>query len=98
MRKLVLAATALTFAIVAGAASATAATAQDPMCKLAKSQRNPVSWNSYYHCLSTQPSVAQSRAQAPALRTRTTRSPYCNMAKSQRNPVAWNAYYHCLNR
>ncbi len=79
-------------------AQASATTAKDPMCKLAKSQRNPVSWNAYYHCLGTQPKAAQARAQAPAPRASSVRSPYCNMAKSQRNPVSWNAYYHCLNR
>jgi hypothetical protein len=73
-------------------------TAKDPMCKLAKSQRNPVSWNAYYHCLGTQPKAAQARAQAPAPRTSSARSPYCDMAKSQRNPVSWNAYYHCVSR
>jgi hypothetical protein len=97
MNKLLLGA-ALTIGMATGSSFATAATTKDPMCNLAKSRKNPVSWNAYYHCLGTQPKAAQARAQAPAPRASTARSPYCDMAKSQKNPVAWNAYYHCLNR
>jgi hypothetical protein len=98
MKKIVVAAAVLTIGVAAGSSLATAATTKDPMCNLAKSQKNPVSWNAYYHCLGTQPKVAQARAQTPGPRVRSMRSPYCDMAKSQKNPVAWNAYYHCLNR
>ncbi len=96
--KSLVAAIALTIGIAAGASFASAAPAKDPMCNMAKSQKNPVSWNAYYHCLGTQPQVARSRAEATSVPRRSTRSTYCNMANAQRNPVAWNAYYHCLNR
>jgi hypothetical protein len=62
-------------------------------CSMAKSQRNPVSWNAHYHCLDMS-------AAAPVVerkRERHARSPYCEMAKSQRNPVSWNAHYNCLS-
>ncbi len=98
MKRMLVVAAVLTLGIAAGPSFAATATAKDPMCNLAKSQKNPVSWNAYYHCLGTQPQAAQARAQAPAARKSSTRSPYCDMAKSQKNPVAWNAYYHCLNR
>jgi hypothetical protein len=63
-------------------------------CKMAKSQRNPVSWNAHYNCLD------KSKAQAPVVerkRANPARDPYCDMAKSQRNPVSWNAHYRCLS-
>lgn len=71
------------------------APAKSPYCNMAKSQRNPVAWNSYYGCLGTPPRTA---AAAPPVREARATSSYCNMAKSQRNPVAWNEFYGCLNR
>jgi len=65
-------------------------------CDLAKSQRNPVSWNAQYGCLDKE-RVAAARAEArPPAKNTHAKSPYCDMAKSQRNPVSWNARYNCL--
>ena len=67
-------------------------------CDMAKSQRNPVSWNAQYGCLDKE-RVATARAEArPPTRNTHAKNPYCDMAKSQRNPVSWNAHYGCLSR
>lgn len=62
---------------------------------MAKSQRNPVSWNARYNCLERQAAAAPVVERKHENRAR---NPYCNMAKSQRNPVSWNAQYNCLQR
>jgi hypothetical protein len=64
-------------------------------CKMAKSQRNPISWNARYNCLD------QRAAAAPVVehkRKAKATDPYCNMAKSQKNPVSWNARYNCIDQ
>jgi len=66
-------------------------------CDMAKSQRDPVSWNARYNCLDKE-RVAAARAEARTPATKThAKNPYCDMAKSQRNPVSWNAQYGCLS-
>jgi hypothetical protein len=67
-------------------------------CDMARSQRNPVSWNAQYGCLDKE-RVAAARAEArPPAKSTHAKNPYCDMAKSQRNPVSWNAQYGCLSR
>ena len=76
-----------------------AAQGKSPYCDLAKSQRNPVSWNSRYGCFDKERAeAARARAEAPAPKKARAKDSYCDLAKSQRNPVAWNARYNCLNR
>jgi hypothetical protein len=64
-------------------------------CDLAKSQRNPVGWNTYYNCLQR---PAKTAAIVERKRQRQAKNPYCDMAKSQKNPVSWNAQYKCLDQ
>ena len=96
MNKLLIVAAAVTLMAAPGfVGPSSAAPVKSPFCNMVRAQRNPVSWNAYYHCWGVPPkaAVAHARAsKAPA------RSPYCNMAKGQKNPVAWNAYYHCVSR
>jgi hypothetical protein len=97
MKKLLIAAATLTLAfstIPNLTSEAKAAPTRSAYCDMAKSQRNPVSWNAYYNC------VEKPVAAAPVVerkRVRNSGNPYCGMAKSQRNPVSWNAYYRCLS-
>jgi len=98
MKRLLIVAASLAIAMFAAPILVTqseAASPNSPYCNLAKSQRNPVAWNSYYGCLGPAPRAAP--AAAPVRESRNT-SPYCNMAKTQRNPVSWNSYYGCLSR
>jgi hypothetical protein len=100
MKKLLIATAAV--ALAAGFAVpsiAAPAPAKSPYCKMANSQRNPVAWNAYYHCLDMTAAPA-ARPTRVAVRTRAVqeKSPYCKFASAQRNVVAWNAYYHCLSR
>ena len=93
-KKLVLSASAVAFAAAMSMAMVgqVQAAANSPFCNLAKSQKNPVAWNAYYHCLGPAPRpqhVVRER-RGPA------KSPFCKLASSQKNLVAWNAYYHCL--
>lgn len=37
---------------------------KSPYCKMAKGQKNLVSWNAYYHCVSPTPRPAQASARA----------------------------------
>jgi hypothetical protein len=66
-------------------------------CDMAKSQRNPVSWNERYNCLQ-KPATARAAPAVERKRTARAKNPYCDMAKSQKNPVAWNARYNCLDQ
>jgi hypothetical protein len=98
MKKLLIAAAALTLAfstIPNLTSEAKAAPTRSAYCDMAKSQRNPVSWNAHYNCLekpvAAAPIVERSRENHAG-------NPYCAMAKSQRNPVSWNAHYDCLSR
>lgn len=76
-----------------------AAHANSAYCNMAKSQRNPVSWNARYKCFDKErQAAARARAEAPPARNIHAKNSYCDMAKSQKNPVAWNAKYGCLNR
>jgi hypothetical protein len=99
MKKLFATAAALTLAfsvipnLVNAAPTGNSPPTKSEYCAMAKSQRNPVSWNAHYNCLD------KTAAVAPAVerkRPNHARDPYCDMAKAQRNPVAWNAHYHCL--
>ena len=65
-------------------------------CDMAKSQKNPVSWNARYGCLD-KAAAARAEAPAPARKTRP-KNTYCDLGKSQKDPVSWNARYDCLNR
>ena len=54
MKRLLFAASALALAAAMSPAvtsSVQAAPAKSPFCKMAKGEKNPVSWNAYYHCL-----------------------------------------------
>src|SRR5262245_4840302 len=80
--------------LVAKSEAAPRVDANSGYCSMAKSQRNPVSWNAHYHCLDN------SLASAPVARKperKVNKNPYCDMAKSQRNPVSWNQHYRCLS-
>jgi hypothetical protein len=72
-----------------------AAPSKSAYCDMAKSQKDPVSWNARYNCLEKPAASAQvverKRETKPA-------NPYCAMAKSQKDPVSWNAQYGCLSR
>jgi opacity protein-like surface antigen len=93
MKKLIIAA-----ALLAGTAfAAQAASAENPYCKMASSQRNPIAWGEYYGCIKAPTRTAAVVKHKP-VRTASAKSPFCAMASAQRNVVAWNAYYHCLNR
>ena len=106
MKKLLITTAALTLGLSTAtnlvsesqAASTGKAPTKSAYCDLAKSQRNPVSWNAQYGCLDKE-RVAAARAEArpPATNTHA-KNPYCDMAKSQRNPVSWNAQYGCLDK
>ena len=105
MKKLVMAAVALTIAVATAPSfvgSSEAASAKNPYCDLAKNQRNTPSWNEHYGCLKT-PARHASAASAPATNgmtaaaERDARSTYCGLAKNQRNTPSWNEYYHCLH-
>lgn len=96
MKKLLLAASAVALAAVMSPAvtgSVQAAPSKSPYCDMAKSQKNLVAWNAYYHCLGEAPRVSHTAARA---RPQAPHDPYCDMAKTQKNLVSWNAYYHCL--
>ena len=95
MRKLLIAAAAA--ALCAGfAGQSIAAQAQSEFCKMAKSQRNPVAWNAYYHCNPAAAARAETVGRAPAREAKVkAKDPNCAFAKAQRNPVSWNEYYHC---
>ena len=106
MKKLIMAAAALTIAVATapgfvGSSEAAAAKAKrSEFCDMAKSQRNTPSWNEHYGCLKTAPGrqAYAAPARAPAATTgQATNSTYCGMAKSQRNTPSWNEYYHCLH-
>lgn len=75
--------------------AAQAAPSKSQFCDLAKTQKNLVSWNAYYHCLGPAPRHARVEAQP---RLAHAKSSYCDLAKTQKNLVAWNAYYGCLSR
>ena len=96
MKKLLIAASAVALAAAMSPAvigSVQAAPAKSSYCNMAKSQKNLVAWNAYYHCLGEAP-----RPSHVAVRSRRepAKDPYCNMAKTQKNLVSWNAEYHCL--
>jgi hypothetical protein len=94
MKKLLVTTSVLTLALMTVPTLTNAAQSRSVYCDMAKSQRNPVSWNAQYNCLDR-------RAAAPVVERKRefhASNPYCDMAKSQRNPVAWNAYYGCLSR
>ena len=94
--KKMLKATAVTLVLAAGSflVAKSEAAPRSEYCDMAKSQRNPVAWNTYYNCLE-KPAAFTAPSRKPE---RHAASPYCDMAKSQRNPVAWNQYYGCLSR
>ena len=73
---------------------------KNPYCSLARSEKNPMSWDQYYGCWNRQarPARLMNYAPAPIMNRpaiRQTKSPYCNLAKSEKNPMAWDQYYHC---
>ena len=95
MKKLLIAAAAMTLA-AAFAAPSYAAPAKNEYCKLMGAQRNPVAWSAYYHCDNVAAAPAKRRVVARVnKRQATAKSPYCAMSRAQRNPVVWNEYYHC---
>ena len=71
---------------------AQAAPAQNPLCALAGSQKNPMAWDEYYGCFGARPAVeraaVRSRPGAPA-------SDYCKMAAGEKDMVGWSQFYGC---
>jgi hypothetical protein len=104
MKKLVMAAAALTIAVATApnfVGRSQAASAKSPFCDLAKNQRNTPSWNEYYGCLKTPERQALAHAPAAArasaaAQERAAKNPFCDLAKNQRNTPSWNEYYGCL--
>jgi hypothetical protein len=100
MKKLILVAATLTLAVSTSPnliSQSKAAQSRSAYCNMAKSQKDPVSWNARYGCLDTSKERVAARAEAtPPAGSK--KNPYCNMAKSQKDPVSWNARYGCLNR
>jgi hypothetical protein len=98
MKKLLIAAAAL--ALVSSAPTlvgqSKAAQTRSSYCDMAKSQKDPVSWNARYNCLD-KTATARAEAPAPVAKTRP-KNAMCDLAKSQKDPVSWNARYNCLNR
>jgi len=94
MEKLLIATAAL--ALLCTAPNVAGAQAKDPHCDMAKSQKDPVSWNARYNCLD-KAAAARAEATPPAPKARP-KSAMCDLAKSQKDPVSWNARYGCLNR
>ena len=105
MKKLIMAAAALTIAVatapslVGPAHAAAAKSVKSPYCNMANGQRNTPSWNEHYGCLKAPARQAMARAPAPARAApaKTAKSTYCGMANSQRNTPSWNQYYGCLH-
>lgn len=96
MKKLLFAASAVALSAAMSPAvigSAQAASAKSPYCDMAKSQKNLVAWNAYYHCLGEAPRPARVAVRA---RPEPAKDPMCKLAPGQKNLVAWNAYYHCI--
>ncbi|WP_157100468.1 hypothetical protein [Rhodoplanes sp. Z2-YC6860] len=102
MRKLFMAAAALTIAAATAPGFATTSQAasvkKSPYCDLAKFQRNAPSWDEHYGCLGTASKQARVRERAPRRVAATTRgkSEFCDLAKFQRNAPSWNEHYGCL--
>jgi hypothetical protein len=97
MKKLLVltAGVALAFSTVTGlVGQSNAAPTRSSYCDMAKSQRNPVAWNSYYNCIE-KPAAARVVERKREFHAG---NPYCDLAKSQRNPVSWNARYGCLSQ
>src|SRR5262249_24214203 len=96
MKKLLITAAAL--ALVSTAPDlvnqSNAAQNKSAYCNMAKSQKDPVSWNARYGCLD-KTAAARAEAPAPAKKTRP-KNAMCDLAKSQKDPVSWNARYNCL--
>jgi hypothetical protein len=88
MKRLFIAATVFT-----ALASQGQAAQRDPMCDLAKNQKNVSAWNEHYKCLNIPARQAMAKA-APKVK-RGPNSEFCDLAKSQRNAPSWNEYYHC---
>lgn len=71
---------------------ANAAPAQNPLCQLARQEKNPIAWSEFYGCFGARPRVqhvvARSRRGAP-------QSEFCKLAGQEKNPTAWNEFYGC---
>jgi len=68
MKKLLFAASALALTVAVSAAATNSVQAQEaptksPYCKMAKGQKNLVSWNAYYHCISPASEAAEASTQ-----------------------------------
>lgn len=95
MKKLIVAAavSALAVCLVPSfVGQAQAAPAKNPLCALAKQEKNPVAWNAFYGCLGKparlQHAAVRSRGAAP-------QSEFCNMAKQEKDMVGWSQFYGC---
>ena len=103
MKKLIMAAAALTIAVATAPGfvgpSQAASAKKSPFCDMAKNQRNMPSWNEHYGCLKPAQRQVMASANAPTEARPATpggTSPFCKMANGQRNTPSWNEYYHCL--
>lgn len=95
MKKLFIATAIAAFAISTVptfVAQANAAPAKNPLCALARQEKNPVAWNEFYGCLGARPKVqhvaARSHRGAP-------QSDFCKLARQEKNPMSWNEFYGC---
>ena len=73
-------------------AKANAAPAQNPLCKLARQEKNPIAWDEFYGCFGARP-----RVQHVAVRSHrgAPQSDFCKLARQEKNPMSWNEFYGC---
>lgn len=101
MKKLLIAAAAVSFVVMTTPMLTQAQAApKNPYCSLAKSEKNPMSWDQYYGCWnrSARPAQLMNFAPGPLMNRaliRETKSPYCSLAKFEKNPMSWDQYYGC---
>ncbi len=100
MKKLLIAAAAVSFAVTAPMFTQAQADPKNPYCSLAKFEKNPMSWDQYYGCWNRPARPARLMNYAPGplmnrVQIRETKSPYCSLAKFEKNPMSWDQYYGC---
>lgn len=95
MKRLLIAAAVLGLAVTtvpAFVGSAQAAPAQNPMCKLAGQEKNPMAWDEFYGCFGSRPmmerAMVRSRPGAPV-------GDFCKMAGAEKDLVGWAQFHGC---
>lgn len=71
---------------------ANAAPAKNPLCALARQEKNPMSWDQFYGCFGAQPRVHRVMARA---RRGAPQSDFCKLARQEKNLVSWDEFYGC---